>query len=121
MRYQPRLVTDLPSSVATAAITLCGVSLHQVRPVADGVCTASTMVLKKFGDDMMSAAQSAALQEGGKCGLRLRPVDAVDWRRVVAGDHQQPLDAGEARLLVVIFGILGEIGDEIAVRRLASA
>src|SRR3954452_7559862 len=54
MRYQPRLVTALPSSVATAAITLCVVSLHQVRPVADGVCTASTMVLKKLGDDRMS-------------------------------------------------------------------
>src|SRR6266702_1085515 len=54
MRYQPRLVTDLPSSVATAAITLCGVSLHQVSPLGDGVCTASTMVLKKFGEDTMS-------------------------------------------------------------------
>src|SRR5690242_17101287 len=49
-RYQPRLVTALPSSVATAAITLGGVSLHQVSPLGDGVCTASTMVLKKFGD-----------------------------------------------------------------------
>src|SRR5215469_15287977 len=50
MRYQPRLTTDLPSSVATAAMILCGVSLHQVSPVADGDCTASTMVVKKFGD-----------------------------------------------------------------------
>src|ERR1700760_2669906 len=50
MRYQPRLTTALPSSVATAAMILCGVSLHQVRPVADGDCTASTMVVKKFGD-----------------------------------------------------------------------
>src|SRR6185295_10498460 len=33
MRYQPRLVTALPSSVATAAMILCGVSLHQVSPV----------------------------------------------------------------------------------------
>src|SRR5262249_28459150 len=50
IRYQPRLVTDLPSSVATAAMILCGVSLHQVRPVADGDCTASIMVVKKVCD-----------------------------------------------------------------------
>ena len=50
MRYQPRLVTDLPSSVAIAAITLCGVSLHQVSPLAEGVCTASTMVLNRLGE-----------------------------------------------------------------------
>ena len=30
MRYQPRLITVLPSSVPTAAMILCGVSLHQV-------------------------------------------------------------------------------------------
>src|SRR6195952_795262 len=54
MRYQPRLVTALPSSLATAAMILCGVSLHQVSPVDEGVCTASTMVVKKFGDDTMS-------------------------------------------------------------------
>src|SRR3954453_11134898 len=55
MRYQPRLVTALPSSVATAATILCGVSLHQVSPVADGDCTASIMVVKKFCDCTMSA------------------------------------------------------------------
>src|SRR5258708_2796766 len=56
MRYQPRLTTTLPSSVATAAMTLCGVSLHQVSPLVDGDCTASIMVVKKFGDDTMSGA-----------------------------------------------------------------
>src|ERR1700760_3024767 len=50
IRYQPRLTTDLPSSVATAAMILCGVSLHQVSPVAEGDCTASTMAVKKFCD-----------------------------------------------------------------------
>src|SRR6185295_13751867 len=55
MRYQPRLVTALPSSVATAAIILCGVSLHQVSPVEDGDCTASIMAVKKFCDGTMSA------------------------------------------------------------------
>src|ERR1700720_904266 len=50
IRYQPRLTTALPSSVATAAMILCGVSLHQVSPLADGDCTASIMVAKKFGD-----------------------------------------------------------------------
>src|SRR6201990_267239 len=55
MRYQPRLVTVLPSSVATAAMILCGVSLHQVKPVDDGDCTASIMVVKKFVDCTMSA------------------------------------------------------------------
>ena len=49
MRYQPRLITVLPSSVATAAMILCGVSLHQVSPVEEGDCTASIMVVKKFG------------------------------------------------------------------------
>ena len=56
MRYQPRLVTALPSSVATAAMILCGVSLHQVNPLDDGFCTASIMVVKKFCDCTMSAA-----------------------------------------------------------------
>src|SRR5947207_2937569 len=56
MRYQPRLVTALPSSVATAAMILCGVSLHQVNPVEEGVCTASIMAVKKLGDCTMSAA-----------------------------------------------------------------
>ena len=55
MRYQPRLITVLPSSVPTAAMILCGVSLHQVSPVDDGDCTASIMVVKKFGDCTMSA------------------------------------------------------------------
>src|SRR5204863_2869949 len=55
MRYQPRLVTTLPSSVATAAMILCGVSLHQVSPVEDGDCTASIMVVKKLCDCTMSA------------------------------------------------------------------
>src|SRR5450755_3118916 len=48
-RYQPRLTTVLPSSVPTAAMILCGVSLHQVSPAEDGDCTASIMVAKKFG------------------------------------------------------------------------
>ena len=55
MRYQPRLTTVLPSSVATAAMILCGVSLHQVSPVAEGDCTASIMVVKKFADGTASA------------------------------------------------------------------
>src|ERR1700693_1671241 len=48
IRYQPRLITVLPSSVPTAAMILCGVSLHQVSPMEDGDCTASIMVVKKF-------------------------------------------------------------------------
>ena len=121
MRYQPRLVTALPSSVATAAMILCGVSLHQVSPVEEGDCTASIMVVKKFGDCTMSAVKPAAFQERRQRGLRLRAVDAVDRGGVIARDHQQPLDAGEPRLLVVIFAVLGEIGDQIAVVGLASA
>ena len=38
--------------------------------------------------------------------------DAVDRVGVIARDRQQPLDAGVARLLVVVFGVLGEIGDQ---------
>ena len=115
MRYQPRLITVLPSSVPTAAMILCGVSLHQVRPAEDGDCTASIMVAKKFGDCTRSARQPAAFQEGRQRGLRLRAVDAVDRRRVIARDHQQPLNAGEPRLLVVIFAVFGQIRHQIAV------
>src|ERR1700722_10729616 len=60
MRYQPRLTTGLPSTGATAAITLCGVSLHQVRPVEEGACTASTMTVKKF-DDCTNSGESPRL------------------------------------------------------------
>ena len=63
----------------------------------------------------MSAVEPAALQERRQRALRLRPVDAVDRSGVIACDDKQPLDAGEPRLLVVIFGILGEIGNEVAV------
>src|ERR1700738_1417184 len=62
MRYQPRLVTALPSSAATAAMILCGVSLHQVSPVDDGDCTASIMVVKKFGDCTTSAVKPRLLR-----------------------------------------------------------
>src|ERR1022692_2799152 len=54
MRYQPRLITVLPPSVATAAMILCLVSLHQVSPVDEGDCTASIMAVKKFGDCTIS-------------------------------------------------------------------
>src|SRR3954470_19863981 len=54
MRYQPRLVTALPSSAPTAAMILCGVSLHQVKPAEKGDCTASIMIVKKFGACTMS-------------------------------------------------------------------
>src|SRR4051794_25733560 len=54
MRYQPRLVTALPSSAPTAAMILCGVSLHQVRPAEEGDCTASIMTVNKFGACTMS-------------------------------------------------------------------
>src|SRR6185312_16285446 len=56
-----------------------------------------------------------AFEERGKRRLRLWSIDAVDRRRIVATDDQQPLDAGEPRLLVVVFAGLGQIGDEIAV------
>src|SRR5262249_28093325 len=71
MRYQPRLVTALPSSVATAAMILCGVSLHQVSPLAEGFCTASIMVVKKFGDCTMSAASPRLLRNAANaaCGF----------------------------------------------------
>src|ERR1700753_812682 len=50
IRYQPRLMPGLASSAPTAAMTLCGVSLHHVSPVGEGACTASIMVEKKFAD-----------------------------------------------------------------------
>ena len=39
--------------------------------------------------------QPAAFQERRQRCLRFRPVDAIDRRGVISGDHQQPLDAGE--------------------------
>src|ERR1700744_5173892 len=57
IRYQPRLTTDLPSSVATAAMILCGVSLHQVSPVAEGDCTASSSLVKNVGCCTTSAGK----------------------------------------------------------------
>ena len=59
--------------------------------------------------------QPAAFQERRQCGLRLRAVDAIDRRRIVARDHQQPLNAGEPCLFVVIFAVFGKIGHQIAV------
>jgi len=115
MRYQPRLTTVFPSSVATAAMILCGVSLHQVSPVADGACTASIMVVKKPGDCAASAPSPRLFRNAFQRSLGLRAVDAVDRGRVIACDHQQPLNAGEPRLFIVIFGIFGEIGDKVAV------
>src|SRR5579859_7907935 len=73
MRYQPRLVTVLPSSIATAAITLCGVSLHQVRPVEEGDCTASTMVVKKFGDWTESGASPRLLRKAASAACVFGP------------------------------------------------
>src|ERR1700682_2301627 len=55
MRYQPRLITALPSSVATAAMILCGMSLHQVSPVEEGDCTASIIIVKKLRACTISA------------------------------------------------------------------
>jgi len=55
------------------------------------------------------------LRNAASAALRPRPVDAVDRGCVIAARHQQALDAGAARLLVVILAVLGEIGDEQAV------
>ena len=41
--------------------------------------------------------------------------DAVDRRGIIARDHQQPLNAGEPCLLVVILAVLGKVGHQIAV------
>src|SRR6476661_1235547 len=73
MRYQPRLITVLPSSVATAAITLCGVSLHQVRPVEEGACTASIMVAKKFGDCTISGESPRLFRNAARAACVLGP------------------------------------------------
>src|SRR6202012_3151089 len=73
MRYQPRLVTVLPSSVPTAAITLCGVSLHQVSPVEEGACTASIMVVKKFGDCTRSADSPRLLRNAASAACVFGP------------------------------------------------
>src|SRR3981081_756298 len=71
IRYQPRLVTALPSSVATAAMILCGVSLHQVSPVEEGDCTASIMVVKKFGACTISDVSPRFFRNAAKaaCGF----------------------------------------------------
>ena len=60
----PQSVTTLAAraSVPIDAITLCGVSLHQVSPVGDGDCTASIIVAKKFGDCTTSAGRLRLLR-----------------------------------------------------------
>src|SRR6476620_9225409 len=86
-RYQPRVTTAPLSSMPIAAITGCGVSLHQEKPTRSASFTASS-----------------------SRGLRaLQPVDRIG---VVAGDHQQALHAGEAGLRGIIVGLLAEIGGE---------
>ena len=42
-------------------------------------------------------------------GAALFALHAIDRIGVVAGDRQQPLDAGKARLRVVVVGLLGEV------------
>src|SRR5216683_184365 len=73
MRYQPRLTTVLPSSVPTAAMTLCGVSLHQVSPVEEGDCTASIMVAKKFGACTMSGVRPRFLRNAANAACVFGP------------------------------------------------
>ena len=64
--------------------------------------------------------QPAAFQERRQRGLGLRAIDAVDRRGVIARDDEQPLNAGEPCLLVVIFAVFGKVGHQIAVVGLAS-
>src|SRR6266850_7579879 len=73
MRYQPRLTTVLPSSVPTAAMILCGVSLHQVSPVEEGDCTASIMVAKKFGACTMSGVRPRFLRNAANAACVFGP------------------------------------------------
>ena len=48
---------EAASKPAIAAITLCGVSLHQVSPVVEGACTRAIMVAKKSGACAVSAGR----------------------------------------------------------------
>ena len=96
-------------------MTLCGVSLHQVSPVEDGDCTASIMVVKKFGDCTMSGVSPRLFRNAASAACVFGPSTPSIGAASIARDHQQPLNAGEPRLLVVIFAVLGEIGDQIAV------
>src|SRR5687767_2522103 len=66
MRYLPRLITFFPSSVASTAMILGGVSLHQVSPVEDGDCTTSIMVAKNFGDCTRSAVSPRLFRNAAK-------------------------------------------------------
>src|SRR5258708_24552636 len=59
--------------------------------------------------------QAAIPEERRQRGLRLRTVDAIDRRGIVTRHHQQPLNAGEPCLLVIILAVLGKIGHQIAV------
>ena len=97
------------STMPSEAITVYWVSLHQEKPCPCGLRAASSSVSKKFGADAASAASLRSARNFVERGLRLGALHAVDRIGVVAGDHQQPLDAGEAGLRVVIVGFLGEI------------
>ena len=59
--------------------------------------------------------QLVVLEEGFERALRLAAVDAVDGAGVIAGDREQPLDAGKPRLRVVVAGVLGELDHQAVV------
>ena len=54
--------------------------------------------------------ETAVFEKSGERGFGLLARDAVDRIGVIAGRDQQPLDSGKPRLLVVVIGLLGDIG-----------
>jgi len=66
------------------------------------------MVAKKIRRLHDVGRQAAIPEECRQRGLCLRTVDAVrSAPGVIPRDHQQPLNAGEPGLLVIIFAVLG--------------
>ena len=115
MRYQPRLTTVLPSSVRDGGHHLVRRVVAPGRPVGGGRLHG----LDHGGEEIRRlhevGRQSAALQECRQSGLGLWAVDAVDRRSIETCNHQQPLNAGKTRLVVIIFAVFGEISHQVAV------
>ena len=77
-----------------------------------GFCAAAISMSKKSERPAAVSPSLLSCDELQQRRVGLGAADAVDRGGVVAGDHQQPLDAGVARLVVGVFGLFGEIGGE---------
>ena len=102
-RYQPRVVTVPLSSMPSAAITRWRVSLHQTKPAPSGFCAAAMSTSKK-SPRPAEVSELVVLQKLNERCVGLGAANAVDGGGVIAGNDEQALDGGVARLFGGVFG-----------------